>query len=123
MLISRELGKELKVDIKQRDPKIPPGGYIQGIDLVTEGIITISHALERMRRVCSQQELIGEDEATQLAKALLASDKVTFLVGRAINPAHQNPSLPMNMALKLQIVKGMESLLKERGKDVRVQYF
>lgn len=84
MLIARELGRELKVSLERLDPKIPPGGRIQGLDLVTEGIITISQALKYLKSASSSGDLKETDEAAQLAKTLLASDKINFIDRKSV---------------------------------------
>jgi hypothetical protein len=53
----------------------------------------------------------------------LDSDKIQFLVGKAINPAHQNPDLPLNLALKMQVVKEIAETLTQKGKKVDLRYF
>lgn len=111
------------------DPEIPPAASIEGIDLVTEGVITISKVLGY-----SQQYLQGEysyydlrhknDGASRIAAMLFeeATD-ITFFVGRAINPAHQNPNLPINFSIKMRLVQELAENLEKMGKHVKVSYF
>jgi hypothetical protein len=126
-IVAKALGEEIEVDLAQINPEVPPAGRLKGIDLVTEGIITLSKTLELLRVVEAQGEALPlskqENAATALARVLLDSDQVLFLVGRAINPAHQNPELPMNLALKMQVVGEIADLLRRRGKQVEVEYF
>lgn len=125
-ILARELGTEIKVDLKDLDPEVPPYGKLRGIDLVTEGIITLSKTLESLKK--SEVPTRGENRKKKnavmiLSQFLLESDRIKFLVGRAINPAHQNPDLPLNMALKMQVVKEIAENLEERGKKVELLYF
>jgi hypothetical protein len=48
---------------------------------------------------------------------------VHFLVGRAMNPAHQNPDLPLDLSIKLNLVEEITKYLKMMGKEVIVEYF
>ncbi len=111
------------------DPAIPPTGSIKGLDLVTEGIVTLSRALEQMRQFASTSDvnnliqLQHQDGASQIARILLEqATEVRFLVGRALNPAHQNPDLPLDLALKLSVVGSMAEILRTQGKHVIVDY-
>jgi hypothetical protein len=123
-IVSRFLQHHITVDIREMDPEIPPTGHLPGIDLVTEGIITLSKTLEYLKTAHFPEEIPPKHNgATSLAKLLLESDQIRFLVGRAINPAHQNPDLPLNLGLKLQVVSEITHILTNLGKQVTVEYF
>lgn len=126
-IVARAIGEEIEVDLDQINPEVPPAGRLKGIDLVTEGIITLSKTLELLKAEPIQTADLPspqqENAATMLTRLLLDSDQVKFLVGRAINPAHQNPELPMSLALKMQVVGEIADLLRQRGKQVEIQYF
>ncbi|MGI6036673.1 MAG: SpoIIE family protein phosphatase [Limnochordia bacterium] len=119
-IIAREWGEELTVDLNSLHPQIPPMGRIKGVDLVTEGIITITGVLEKLRR---QHPITDNNGVDHLAKTLKDSDSVHFLVGRAINPAHQNPELPYNVTLKQQVIAELAELLTNQGKEVEITFF
>ncbi len=111
------------------DPAIPPIAYIKGIDLVTEGVITISRVVEYARAYVSGSDFSAmwstrKDGASLIAQMLFeyATD-INFFVGRAINPAHQNPDLPITFGIKIQLVKELASCLEQMGKQVKVSYF
>ena len=104
-----------------REPgHLPPTGKLQGVDLVTEGVITLSQAKQLLE---SQEPLDGFDGASRLARILKKSDEINFLVGRAINPAHQNPNFPLSLGLKSQLVRELAQQLKKMNKKVTVEYF
>ena len=65
-----------------------------------------------------------QDGASQIARLLFeeATD-INFYVGRAINPAHQNPDLPINFNIKMQLVDELADCLKKMGKRIKVSYF
>ncbi|NPV54582.1 MAG: SpoIIE family protein phosphatase [Firmicutes bacterium] len=124
LFIARELGRPLDVDIDSISPDLPPSGRIAGIDLVTEGIITLSRARNILEEAASSGITPrGNDGASALARMLLESDRVRFIVGRAINPAHQNPRLPVSLSLKMQVVSDITRMLERRGKHVETVYF
>lgn len=122
-IIARALGREIEVDLKEFiDPEVPPTGSLQGIDLVTEGIITLSKALEYLKGARYLKDLPDpKNGAAALSRVFWENDRIRFLVGRAINPAHQNPSLPV-LGLKTQVVNEIMDILKGVGKEVSVQY-
>lgn len=148
-IISRESGKPLSVELNNVSRDLPPTGKIDGVDLVTEGVITIMHtvdALEHVRlrkprvnvhdlnymygrrdsraivRDSQRRTLAPQDEnpAEQLARQLRLADKVTILLGTALNPAHQNPDLPVHLGLKFHLVDHLAEKLRAREKDVEI---
>lgn len=123
-IVARHLGQEIEVNLEQLDPVIPPTGRLPGMELVTEGIITVSNTLQYLKQYRNIAELPKPvNGALALARLLMESDKVQFLVGKAVNPAHQNPDLPLNATLKMQVIQEICELLLKRGKDVTVKYF
>ncbi len=130
-IVARELKKEVKTSFDYFDEGIPPTAEIEGIDLTTEGILTIDKALEYAKRYISPDSNITDfldfnkqDGASKLAKLLIEeSTSVSFMVGRAMNPAHQNLGFPYDLAIKLNFVEDMASCLRQLGKKVTVEYF
>ena len=127
-MVSRYLGRQLIISEDYVDPDIPPVAKIRGIDLVTEGIVTLSRVLEISSRYASSQSIPSHwdtrsDAATQIARVLLedATD-IHFFVGRAVNPSHQSPSLHIDFSLKMSIIEKLEKILREMGKRVTVEY-
>jgi len=102
---------------------------MEGVDLVTEGIITISRVIEYAKDVLDQNERheewgYGHDGACLISRMLFeeATD-VNFFVGRAVNPAHQDPNLPISFNIKMKLVEELSELLHKMGKRVKVMYF
>jgi hypothetical protein len=122
-IIAKYLNQEIQVNLGQLDPVVPPIGYLKGMELVTEGIITVSQTLKYLQKTGVSAELPKLDNgAVALARLLLESDQIQFLVGKAVNPAHQNPDLPLSATLKMQVVNEIVELLQKRGKELMVQY-
>jgi hypothetical protein len=129
-LAAQFLEKELEAGLPvYSDPGIPPTAAIAGVDLVTEGVITISRVLEYARDYIKDNENYaywnyGKDGASQIARLLFeeATD-INFYVGRAINPAHQNPNLPIGFSIKMRLIEELAVCLKEMGKQIKVSYF
>ena len=111
------------------DPDIPPTATIKGVDLVTERVITLSRVVEYANVFLNNSDLanlwsLQTDGASRIAQYLFeyATD-ISFFVGRAINPAHQNPDLPITFGIKIQLVKQLSEALEKMGKRVSVSYF
>ena len=127
-IAAKYLGKELKTSLNFERSDIPPIAEIEGVDLVTEGVITMGRVMELSQQMVDQTLPVDwkdkQDAATTVAKMLFeeATD-VNIFVGRAMNPAHQNPNLPINFSIKLKIVEVLSENLKKIGKRVNVHYF
>lgn len=130
-IVSRVSGRPLLTSLSFPEADVPPTAKIPGIDLVTEGVLTLSRALELIRLARDNgasyrdiSELNRLDGASRLARLLLSEcTHLHVLVGQAINPAHQNPGLPLNLALKLKVVNDICQELRDAGKVVAVEYF
>ncbi|MBT1247155.1 MULTISPECIES: SpoIIE family protein phosphatase [unclassified Thermosipho (in: thermotogales)] len=118
-IVERITGKKIEIDLNSISHKSPPIGYMEGIDLVTEGIITLT---EVFRYYEHQSKELGLG-AKKLVELLEEADVINFLVGRAINPAHQNPLFTHDISLKFRLIKDIAKVLEKKGKIVNVEYF
>ena len=126
-IVSKRLGKELKIMLQYISPDVPPIATMEGIDLVTEGVVTLGKTLEILEQYVETKdpELLMEkkDGAHLLAETLvLKCTSVKFIVGRALNPAHQNPDMPISLSIKLRLVKDISECLKRLGKPTELKY-
>lgn len=124
-IVSRELGRELIVNLDFEDLEVPPTASIDGIELVTEGVLTLSKAVEKLKNNLHYNihNSTKSDGATRLAKMLINDcTHLNLLVGKAINPAHQNPNFPVDLSIKLKIVEELIKVLRKMGKEVRLTY-
>ena len=133
-IVARELGKKIDVDLKYYDDDVPPTAYIEGVDLVTEGILTLS-AAEKLMEACQKEygsnvkssgpvNLEKKDGATKLVKMLVQDcTDIVFMMGQADNPAHQNIDAPINLSIKVRIIQHMAELLEQMGKKSVIEYY
>ncbi|MCH4888048.1 serine/threonine-protein phosphatase [Acidaminobacter sp. JC074] len=121
-IVSRELKREIITDIKYLDPKIPPIAKIRGIDLVTEGVLTLKMVYDELKRLntsCEEPIFNQEDGVSKLLKLLIEdSTHINIHMGHAINPAHQNPNFPSDLSIKVKVVEGIVEELRTMGKIV-----
>ena len=128
-IAAKYLKKPLKASLNFQQSDIPPIAEIEGVDLVTEGVITVNRVLEYAKDYLGENKRYNEwsfqrDGASLISRLLFeeATD-INFYVGRAINPAHQNPDLPINFSIKMNLVEELSACLKKMGKRIKVSYF
>ena len=127
-IAAKYLGKPLRAKL-DFSSDLPPTAEIEGVDLVTEGVITINKVVEYARDYLAENSFYEEwsfkrDGASQISRLLFeeATD-INFYVGRAINPAHQNPELPITFNIKMNLVEELAKCLRLMGKRIKVSYF
>lgn len=128
-IVSKYLRKPLLASLRFEESDVPPTASIEGVDLVTEGVITINRVLEYARDYLGENKKyetwgFKKDGASLISRLLFeeATD-INFYVGRAVNPAHQNPDLPINFNIKMNLVSELSECLKQMGKRINVSYF
>ncbi len=112
-IIARELNREIEVDLSMMSDDVPPASRIKGIDLVTEGTITLNKTL----RLLEQDYFIESrkpDPAETLARFLIDSDIIEFVVGTRINNAHQNPNLPVELDIRRNLIRQLVKVLNSK---------
>ena len=128
-IAAKYLGKPIRASLNFARSDIPPTAEIEGVDLVTEGVITVNRVVEYAKDALGENRLYekwsyGHDGASMICRLLFeeATD-INFYVGRAVNPAHQNPDLPINFNIKMNLVEELSKCLKQMGKRIKVSYF
>ena len=128
-IAAKYLNKPIKASLNFEKADVPPIAEIEGVDLVTEGVITVNKVLEYAKDYLGENEhyehwSLKRDGASLISRLLFeeATD-INFYVGRAINPAHQNPDLPINFSIKMNLVEELSECLKKMGKRIKVSYF
>jgi hypothetical protein len=102
-IVQRELNRPLTVNLDFVCKDIPPTANMEGIDLITEGVITLNRVLEMIKEY----------------KKSVSSSEYNYDI--SVNPAHQNPNLPMDLSIKYNIVNELAELLKSLGKKVEIK--
>jgi hypothetical protein len=109
-IVARELGREITMSLEDSTGDLPPLSRMPGVDLVTEGILTLTHTA----RVLEGSAPVNGNAASKLAELLRDSDRIEFVVGSRINEAHQDPQLPMDVEIRRNIVRRMAQCLEEK---------
>lgn len=128
-IAAKWLKKPLKTNLSFERSDIPPTAEIEGIDLVTEGVITLNRVIEYAKDHIAENKLYEEWEYYNNGAALISrmlfeeATDINFYVGKAINPAHQHMDLPINYSIKMKIVQELTECLKKMGKSIKVSYF
>ena len=128
-IVARELGKEVVVDLASaRGSSLPPMSAIEGVDLVTEGIITLGRVRNLLQSVASQGHSYftagdsgGPD--VRIAEYLLRADRIVFVVGTRMNKAHFDPWMPVRLERRVDLLRDLARLLEvEFGKRLEMEY-
>ena len=128
-IAAKFLRKPLKASLNFEKSDIPPIAAIDGVDLVTEGVITVNRVVEYAKDYLEENKYyehwsFNRDGASLICRLLFeeATD-INFYIGRAVNPAHQNPDLPINFHIKMNLVDELTKCLRKMGKKIKVSYF
>lgn len=129
-IVSRALDAPIKVNLDNYSPDTPPIGYMDGIDLVTEGLLTLNKVNETIREYIKRADTRtilnlnqGSDGASLISSMLInEGTTIKIFMGQAVNPAHQNPDFPMDFNMKLRVVNELTTLLKKLDKKVEITY-
>ena len=130
-IVSRVLNRTITTSLNYSDPNLPPTAQIDGLDLVTEGVLTLSRTLSLLKRYLEEDidetfflELDKDNGGSQIAKLLIEECSILHMfVGKALNEAHQNPSLPFDLSIRMHLVEQMKEVLTKMGKQVTVTYY
>ena len=109
-LIARELGREITTE-KYNKGMLPACSHMDGVDLITEGILTLTKVLEYLNEGYDRWP---DDAAGRLIELLLDSDVIEFMIGSKLNQAHYDPDLPLELGIRKNVVKQLEKILSGR---------
>jgi serine/threonine protein phosphatase PrpC len=120
------LARELKLAVKDgqvfADPELPPISFLEGIDLYTEGILTLGK-VENLLKKYTNKSALGNGPADQVIKLIFESDEIQFIIGTRINLAHQDPASGMDVEIRRTVIKRISLLLEEKFlKKVKISY-
>ncbi len=124
-ICSRELNEEIETNFDFSFPNIPPYAKIKGIDLVTEGVLTINETInileDFLKEDFNNARLLDDNGAAKLASIIIKEcTHLEVLIGNSINPAHQNPFFPDDLNIKWKSTLGLIEVAKKLGKEVTV---
>ena len=126
-IVAGFLGEDLHTSLDFTDRDVPPIAFIKGIDLVTEGVITLRKLLQLSEKYIDVKDVSPKhyekkDGASRLADMLFEeATEVNFFVGQNVNIAHQG--LPIDTTMKLKLVESLSKNIEKMGKKVTVKYF
>ena len=130
-IVSRVLKEEIKTSLSYTDSNLPPMGEIKGIDLVTEGVLTLTKALSLLKRYADNEvdenffmELDKDNGGCAIAKTLIEDcTRLNLYVGKAMNEAHQSTVLPFDLSIRMNLVGQLKEVLIRMGKEVNIKYY
>ena len=117
--MARELGLEVRPDLNSSSRFGPPTSLLEGIDLVTEGVLTLSQVLLALQSHKAPQ---SESGAYKLYYTLLENDYIDIVSGTRINDAYQDPNFPNQFVLRRSVLEGIAKVLREKYfKEVNIK--
>jgi len=121
-IFARELNQTITDTFDMIDPDLPPISYMPGVDLITEGILTLTKVLDLLKHF-KQEYLFFKGPAHLIVKMLLDSDYIHFIIGTKINEAHQDPNLPIDLEIRRTVIRQIAKELEEKWlKTVTLEY-
>ncbi|HOO98794.1 MAG TPA: SpoIIE family protein phosphatase [Bacteroidales bacterium] len=121
-IIARELNRTIVDELIFEDHELPPESFLEGIDLVTEGILTLQKVNEILKTYNNSVRL-GKGPADKIVRMLMDSDEIHFVIGTRINIAHQDPNLPVELEIRRTVVKRIARLLEDKWlKNITFEY-
>lgn len=122
-MVAREWGEHITDETVQYDSDLPPVSHMNGVELITEGILTLSKVSELLKKYTSNH-VPGKGPADEIVRHILDSDEIHFLVGTSINTAHQDPTMPVELELRRTVVHRIARTLEEKFlKEVTMKFF
>ena len=130
-IAARVLGKEIITQMDSRSPDVPPTAAIDGIDLVTEGVLTLGGCLKLLNKYAEGEfdpeffdELDADNGASRLARLLIEEcTEISLFVGTAVNDAHKNSELSFDLSMRMNLVEQLVRTAEKMGKSVSVKYY
>ena len=120
-IIARELGKDIKAD-KSPAGNLPPSSKIEGIDLVTEGMLTLAEVADRLDKKILLKNM-SEDAAKRMIQLLRETDQIEIIVGTKINDEIEDPTTAAKIGLRFPTINEIQnSLIKNYFKECEVLY-
>jgi hypothetical protein len=122
-MIAREWDTNIIDEPVMHDPGLPPISHMSGVDLITEGILTLSKVSELLK-IYTQDYNPGKGPADEIIRMIIESDEIEFLIGTSINIAHQDPTLPVELELRRTVVHRIIHLLDQKFlKETRITFY
>lgn len=130
-IAARILHKDIVTKADRANPDVPPMASIEGLDLVTEGVLTLGRTLKLLKRYENDEfdveffdELDANNGASQLAKLIIEEcTELNLFVGTAMNEAHQNSDLTFDLSMRMNIVEQLQNIAEKMGRKVTVKYY
>jgi hypothetical protein len=112
-IVARELKKQIHIDMHDINREVPPVSAMEGVDLITEGTITLAKVVEILEKDLNPDTL-PQNGATRLVNYLFDSDIIHFVIGTKINDAHQDPNVPVELEIRRNIIKNIVRLMENK---------
>lgn len=123
LIVARELSRDITVRFKRDCALLPPSSTMEGIDLVTEGVLTLGKVKEMLDDMNDESEITQKDAASTIVKMLLEHDRIDFLVGTRVSSIYLDPDFPVVLEKRQDLITAMAGILETKfNKEVHIEY-
>ncbi|HAP21289.1 MAG TPA: serine/threonine protein phosphatase [Lachnospiraceae bacterium] len=110
---------------------VPPTANIRELDLVTEGVLTMSHTFKLLRQFDEGdidaeffEALDADNGGARLARILLEEcTELNFFVGKANNQANYDNNQLFDISVRRNLVVQIRDAMEHMGKQVNITYY
>lgn len=131
---SKIAAKYLHKEITNNDDginEVPPTANIEGLDLVTEGVLTMSHAYKLLKQFDEGDidadffdALDADNGGAQLARLLLEEcTELNLFVGKAANKANHEGKTLFDISVRKNLIQQLKEVTEHLGKQVKITYY
>ena len=121
-IVAREMGRTIKAD-RRPAGSLPPGALIEGVDLVTEGMLTLTEVAERLEKKVLLKNM-PEDSAKRIIQIFRELDQLEIIMGTQINNETDDPQIAAEIGVRFPIIdRIVNSLRRQYLKEVEVRYY
>lgn len=130
-IAARILGREIVTKVDTKNPDVPPMAVIEGIDLVTEGVLTLGKTLKLLKKYVRDEfdaeffdELDANNGASRLARLLIEEcTELNLFVGTAVNDAHKDSQLNFDLSMRQNLIDQLITTAQKMGRTVKTTYY
>lgn len=123
-IVAQQVGSLIETDMTTLRDDLPPIGILPGVDLLTEGILTLAKTLQLLQQCQGEERNLPDDHngAVLLTRELLHADSIFFLAGEKVNPFYQNPLLPRSVSIRRSVLDQIVEVLLNYHKEVKTEW-
>lgn len=127
-IAARILGRVLTTNLIYTNGKYPPAAGLEGIDLVSEGTLTLTRTLELLKQALADisysPELKSSDCGAKLACMMLKDcTEVEFFLGKRLSSIQRKYGLTFETSVRMTLIRQLSEVLEQLGRPVTLRCY